>query len=255
MLFFRLKKLINSPIAGGSLNNPYDLVGSYRSTRSVFNHIERIAQFPGITSLQVAVNSDKSLSISGASFYEKDFLVYTSKDGTNILIFHQDGNNKITHIQFNGNPLSVYERVAWYETPTFNLLALVVCLAVLLTALLATIIGIFKHRKSGEGKPRLPGVARIWALALSVIFLALPVIVNIYTTNNFKTSFPFYMVVTLAVILFASILSIGPVVFTVLAWTRRYWSFAGRIYYTFITLALLGMVWITYYWRLLGFRY
>jgi CubicO group peptidase (beta-lactamase class C family) len=253
--FFPAENISDPPVVEGTLNNPNDLVGSYRSTRSIFNHVERIAQFPGITSIQVTVNPDKSLSISGASFYEKGFLAYTSQDGTNTLIFHQDGNGRITHMQFNGNPLSVYERVSWYETPAFNLLAFVVCLVLLLTALLAAIIGIFKRHHSVVSKSRLPGLARIWALALSTIFLVLPLVVNIYTTSNFKTAFPFYMVVTLIVILLASILVIGPVAFTILAWTRRYWSVAGRIHYTLVTLAMVGMVWLTYYWRLLGFRY
>jgi hypothetical protein len=82
-----------------------------------------------------------------------------------------------------------------------------------------------------------------------------PVAMIIYTQYDFKFAFPFYMVIVLAIILVTSILVIGAVVFTVFAWVRRYWSVAERIHYTLVTLALLGMVWMMYYWRLLGFRY
>jgi ABC-type enterobactin transport system permease subunit len=63
------------------------------------------------------------------------------------------------------------------------------------------------------------------------------------------------MLIVQIVILAASILVAGPVIFTALAWAHRYWSLAGRIHYTLITLAMLGMVWSMYYWRLLGSRY
>ena len=46
-----------------------------------------------------------------------------------------------------------------------------------------------------------------------------------------------------------------PVIFTILAWVRRYWSLAGRLHYTLNHSGMLGMVWLMYYWRLLGFRY
>ena len=87
------------------------------------------------------------------------------------------------------------------------------------------------------------------------MFLLVPAAVVIYTRFDYKLPFPFYMVIVLATILVASILVIGPVIFTVFAWVRRYWGLAGRIHYTLVTLALLSMVWLMYYWRLLGFRY
>ena len=231
-----------------------DLAGEYRSTRSVYNHVERIIYFPGNGNLTVTINPDSTLSIAGQTFYEKEPLVYSSPDGADTLIFHQDGSGKTTHVLFNSNPLFAYERVSWYETSTFNLLAFGACYGLLLTALLAAFIGIFRRRKGAKSESRLPRIARIWAFILSVIFLLVPVAVAIYT-SDYKSPFPFYMVVALAIILVASILVIGPVIFTVLAWARRYWSRAGRIHYTLITLALLGMVWLMYYWRLLGFRY
>jgi hypothetical protein len=76
-----------------------------------------------------------------------------------------------------------------------------------------------------------------------------------YSRSDMEFAFPNYMLLVLVIILVASILVIGPVILTVLAWMRRYWSLAGRIHYTLITVALVGMVWLMYYWKLLGFRY
>jgi hypothetical protein len=44
-------------------------------------------------------------------------------------------------------------------------------------------------------------------------------------------------------------------VYTVLAWKDSYWSFAGRAYYTLVTVAALAFVWFLNYWNLLGWRF
>jgi CubicO group peptidase (beta-lactamase class C family) len=232
-----------------------DLAGEYRSTRSIYNHVERIISFPGAGNVRVMVNPDGTLSISGQTLYEKEPLVYSTPDETDTIIFHQDGRGKITHFHVNSNQLFSYERVSWYETATFNLLAFGACYVLLMTALLAAFIGIFRRWKKGTCDTRLQGIARLWALILSVIFLLVPVVTTIYSKLDYKFPFPSYMVVVLTLILVASILVIGPVLFTILAWVRGYWGQAGRIHYTLVTVALLGMVWLMYYWRLLGFRY
>ncbi|MDD5368848.1 MAG: serine hydrolase [Anaerolineaceae bacterium] len=253
--FFPAQATNQSSSTNTSTNPLSELAGFYRSTRSIYNHIERVSQFPGNGYLQISINPDSTLNLGGTTYYEKGFLVYSTQDGSNTLIFRQDANGKITHVLSNGFPLAAFERIYWYETPTFNLLFFGTCYFLLLTTLVVAIIRVFKRRKGIAAASRLPSIARIWAFSLSVVFLVLPVIINIYLTNNFKTPFPFYMVITLAGILAASVLVIGSLVFTIFAWTHRYWNLAGRLHYTAITLALVGMVWITFYWRLLGFRF
>jgi hypothetical protein len=50
-------------------------------------------------------------------------------------------------------------------------------------------------------------------------------------------------------------LTLGLLVFTVLAWKNQYWSAIKRVHYSFITLAALGFVSFLNYWNLLGFRF
>jgi len=40
-----------------------------------------------------------------------------------------------------------------------------------------------------------------------------------------------------------------------LAWKQRYWSFAGRVHYTIVTLAALAFIWLLNNWNLLGFKF
>jgi hypothetical protein len=236
-------------------HDPNDLAGLYRSTRSVYRHVERITAFPGNGYVQVAANPDHTLSIAGQTYYEKEFLVYSPKEGNDTLVFHQDGTGKITHMQFNSFPFSAFERIAWYESPTVNLLVFIGCYVVLLSALLAAILGIFRRHKGVKAASHLPRIARIWALIVSAVFILAPIAISTYSTYDYKYLFPSYMVVVLVMILSAAILVAGPVIFTILAWAHKFWGLAEKIHYTLITVALLGMVWLMYNWNLLGFRY
>ncbi len=253
--FFPAQTALEPQPSGSSSTVVKDLAGEYRSTRSFYNHIERIASFPGNGHVNVKANPDGTLAIAGVPLIEKEPLVFTTLDGTDTVIFHSGEPGLPTHMQLNSNQLFAYERLAWYETTTFNLLAFPAICAVLVSALPAYLVGLFRNRKGRSSEPQVACVARVWSVILSVAFLLAPITVVFYMQSNSKLPFPAYMVIALAIILAASILVIGTVIFTVFAWVRRYWNLAGRIHYTLITLALLGMVWLMYYWRLLGFRY
>lgn len=254
--FFPVEETGAPPLEKDSSQVAKDVAGEYRNTRSVYNHVERIVTFPGNGSVQVKTNPDNTLSIDGHTFYERGSLVYSLPDGTETAIFHPGGNGKPLHMQLNSLPMFTFERISWYETSLFNLLVFGGCYLLLLTALLAAITGLIRRRKQEPSSSRLPGMARLWTLVLTIIFLLVPVVIAIYLLKlDFKSPFPSYMVLVLVLILATSILVIGPVIYTILAWRRRYWDLMGRIHYTLVTVALLGMVWLMYYWRLLGFRY
>jgi hypothetical protein len=53
----------------------------------------------------------------------------------------------------------------------------------------------------------------------------------------------------------SAVLTIGALVYTVLAWKDSYWGIAGRAYYTLVTVAVVAFVWFMNYWNLLGWRY
>ncbi len=259
--FFPAQETVSPSPVQSSAQNGIDLDGEYRNTRSVFNHVERIVNFPGNGNIQVKTNPDNTLSISGFTFYEKEPLVYSLPDGSETAIFHPGENGKPVHMQLNSLPMFAFERVSWYETALLNWIVFGGSYLLLLTAVLASFIGLIRRRKQGQPTSHplfmaLPNMARGWALVVSSIFLLVPLVIAIYVFEwDFKSPFHFSMMLVLAIMLFASILVIGPLIFTILAWARRYWSLAGRIHYTLVTVALLGMVWLMYYWRVLGFRY
>ncbi len=236
-----------------------DLTGDYRTTRYAYNHLDRIAHFTGLNYARVAVNPDRTLSVSfnGVNYgiyREKEPFVYGSEAG-DILTFHQDASGKITHMQNLIDASVAYERIPWFESPAFMLSIFVVSSALLVSALVAAFLGLFRQRREQKTETRLPQLARIWVTILSAVFIFTLAVVYYYNQSDLEFAFPNYMLIILVLILAASILVIGAVIFTFLAWTRRYWNLAGRIHYTLITVALVGLVWLMDYWRLLGFRY
>jgi hypothetical protein len=50
-------------------------------------------------------------------------------------------------------------------------------------------------------------------------------------------------------------LTVGALVYTVLAWKNSYWGIAGRMYYTLVTVAAVAFVWLLNNWNLLGWRF
>ena len=55
--------------------------------------------------------------------------------------------------------------------------------------------------------------------------------------------------------LIMSVLTVAMVVFTGVAWARRDWSLARRVYYTLATVASVAFIWFMNSWNLLGWRF
>jgi hypothetical protein len=53
----------------------------------------------------------------------------------------------------------------------------------------------------------------------------------------------------------AAVLTVGALVYTVLAWKDHYWGVTYRVYYTLVTITAVAFVWFLNYWNWLGWRY
>jgi len=100
----------------------------------------------------------------------------------------------------------------------------------------------------------LAGVLR----ALNVLFL---IRLLLFASSNFTASTPaLYLGVSpllttlFALALVSAFLTVGVVVFAILAWWGRFWSAGRRVHYTLVALAALAFAWELLNWNLLGFR-
>lgn len=174
------------------------------------------------------------------------------------LVFREDDQGQITHFFLVNNPTIAFERVAWHETAAFTYVLLGVCITLFLSAVVLWPILFFVHRhkrKTQALRPLLPRLARWLTGGISALNILFFIGLLIATSNQiaFMYGVPPFVVASVVIALVATALTIGCVIFTVLAWKKRYWSLVVRVHYTVVTLAMLAFIWWLNNWNLLGF--
>ena len=93
-------------------------------------------------------------------------------------------------------------------------------------------------------------------MACLLVFLA-GVAIVFRTTDIFAFAYgpPAVLVGLLVISLVTTPLALGLPVYTTLSWRAGYWSWAGRLHYTLVTLAALLLIPFLLYWNLLGLHY
>ncbi len=233
------------------------IAGTYRVNRLAYTSAESIVGLFSTMSFK-AEDGVLAAQIPGEGtlrFVEVEPFVFRSEDGDTTLVFRQDAQGKVTHA-FLGNSAAVaLERVGLFATPLFHYG--VMGLSVLL--LLSTLVvwpAVFLARLGYEKKPQ-PGlayVARWVAVGLSLACIVFAALFSLALPDNFEpllmAAIPLLGVQPVVFWLMVA-LSLGMLVFTVLAWKNHYWSFVGRVHYALVMLAGWACVWFITYWHLL----
>jgi len=192
-------------------------------------------------------------------FVEVEPLYFRQLDGPNGLAFREDDQGRITYMYTDLMPQFAFERLAWYETPGFQMALVLGCILVFLSMIPVGLIGaIRKRRLNGDRKPAPLGVRTANQIALgicvlSLLFLAGAVLWITPVSIVHPLRLIFKIVLGLGVL--SALLTIGALVYTALAWKDGYWGVAYRIYYSLVTVAAVAFVWFLHYWNLLGWRY
>jgi hypothetical protein len=87
--------------------------------------------------------------------------------------------------------------------------------------------------------------------ALNFIFL----MILLLSMGDLSLGVPSIIQIALIIPLVTALLTLIMVLMSIPVWLKGYWSFWGRIYYSFLTLtALLFLVWANY-WNLIGWQF
>ncbi|MEW5860328.1 MAG: serine hydrolase domain-containing protein, partial [Cyanobacteriota bacterium] len=168
-------------------------------------------------------------------------------------------------IKFAFNPLwpkiGAYERVPWYETAWVQIGLLGFCILVFLSAGFVWPIYPLIRRLRGEQFQPKRQHSQAWLLAgivgiLNLVFIiGLPLSLWFYGAWKLAYGVPAFAFAFLSLPLIATALTLALPVFTVQAWTNKYWSVMARAHYSLITLAALVFILFLSYWNLLGFQF
>jgi hypothetical protein len=236
--------------------------GSYRMTRSAYTTLEKFMALIGAVSVQVNNPGDGTLILATPwgdwRFVEVEPLYFRQVDAPFHIVFGEDDRGHITRMYTDYTPQFGFEKVKWYEDTGFNMALLLGCVLIFLSTVVIAVIRAIRNRRLGGERTPSPRGARFaeWII-LGICILNLLFMVGSFLWNNPRPSLGvsvnFQIVLGLGVL--SAVLTIGALVYTVLAWKDRYWGIAGRLYYTLATVAAFAFVWFLNFWNLLGWRF
>jgi len=248
---------IQPPLDFASRADKY--TGYYRQAGIAYTTWENL--FGTFGSFKVGDAGDGTLFIDqyyGRQHYvEVEPLVFREVGGQDMMIFREDEQGQITYGSVHSVPRIAIEKLAWHETPGFHMPLLMVTVLVFVSFLIAVPISALRNRRRGvDTEARLACWLAVGVSALLVLFTAGLFIymggMQWYTNVG---GVPLFIKILLVLPVLAAVLTVGALVFTVLAWKDGYWGIAGRVHYTLVTVAALAFLWSLNFLNLLGWRF
>ena len=231
--------------------------GFYEVSRKACTTSEKV--FASI--LAVQPGPDNSLRIPDlASFDMSDTwievrpLVMQNKRTGELAVFKEDERGEGLYAAIGNWPIEILIKLPWYGGPfvKFGLLgfSLLTSLLTVIAAIVTPFIPLRKREADGRS-PWLGRLARWTALLLCVLEITLIAFVLMVFRDGLEhTSFTSEVVLTVLPWVVAVLTTIVTLL-AGFAWWKRWWGLVGRIHYTVIVLAALGLLWFEIYWRLI----
>ena len=123
----------------------------------------------------------------------------------------------------------------------------------------AVIRFIRNRRPGGDRKPDSRGARVAYWIILGICVLNLLFVVGMVLWVSIRhrnyTASQLIVKIVLGLGVLAAVLTVGALVYSVLAWKNSYWGIAARVHYTLVTVAAVAFVWFLNYWNLLGWRF
>jgi CubicO group peptidase (beta-lactamase class C family) len=237
--------------------------GSYRWTMGAKTTLLKTMGFFGTA--EISDSGDGTLLFATPygdwRFVEVEPLYFRQVDGPFGIAFAEDDQGRITRLSTDLMPQFAFEKVDWYETRGFHIALALASVLIFLVTIPVVSIRFIRDRRSGDGKAA-PRVARVgyWLIlgicVLNLLFLVglvvwgiSPIMVTPVQSLSLMTK------IVLGLGVLSAVLTVGALVYAVLAWKNSYWSIGSRAYYSLVTVAAVAFVWFLNYWNLLGWRF
>jgi CubicO group peptidase (beta-lactamase class C family) len=230
--------------------------GVTRYSQTTYAKLGRLMQ-----SISVKANGDGTLSIGtedARRFAQVEPLVFKEVGGHRKIVFHEDGQGKVDEIFLAEVPAIAGVRETGLDRPDVNQGLLGGCLFLFATALVFWPVLAFARRGSKSTRFRRSFASGLiscigWLLSAACLIFVGGLAWGmrepeqiVYGTSReveYALLVPQVCVGLAAITLLCSIV----------AWSRGYWRFSGRVHYTLVAFAGVGFVWFLYYWNLLKF--
>ncbi len=235
-------------------------VGAYKITRSSYTTLEKYMTLVG-PKIEVKNSGDGTLLLMTPygdwRIVEEEPLYFRQVDGPFGFVFREDDRGRITHLFTDFTPMMAFEKMKWYETLGFNMPLLLVSLLMFLSMLPVALIRALRNRRTSSDQGAAPRGAHVaYRLIVGISILNLLFVVgNVLWGEQIVFGIPLIYKIVLGLGVLSAVLTVGALVYTVLAWKNSYWGVAFRAYYTLVTVAAVAFIWFLNYWNLLGWRF
>jgi CubicO group peptidase (beta-lactamase class C family) len=237
--------------------------GLYRFASSPATTFQKAGGLVGANTVEISDPDDGTLllSIGGYEqrFVEEEPLYFRQVDGQFGMIFREDEGGRITQMYTDLMPQYTTVKLNWYETPGFNLPLLLVCVLVFVSMIPVAVIRFIRNRRLGGDRiPASRGARVAYSIIVGVCVLNLLFVVGLVPGFNPPTELhgaQLIVKIVLGVGVLSAVLTVGALIYSVLAWKKSYWGIAARVHYTLVTVAAVAFVWFLNYWNLLGWSF
>ncbi|HEY5730282.1 MAG TPA: serine hydrolase domain-containing protein [Anaerolineales bacterium] len=238
-------------------------VGIYSPTLRPYTTLEKFGNLisPMYPPIEISDPADGTLLYNDRGIemrlVEVEPLYFRQPDGSFGVVFREDDRGRITHMFADFAPQYAYEKLKWYETASFNVALLLVCVLFFLSMFPVAVIRFIRSRRISRDRNPASRIANWFIVGISVLNLLFVVGTMLMLGG---LGFPRFGVtltdkITLGLGVLSALLTVGALVYGVLAWKDHYWSVAYRVYYTLVTIVAVAFVWFLNFWNLLGWRF
>jgi CubicO group peptidase (beta-lactamase class C family) len=244
----------------GRFEGTYRLTGGAPGTS--YTTLEKFGGLFGISTVTISDSGDGTLLFTNPwdewRFVKVKPLYFRQVDAPFNIVFGEDDQGRITHLFTDYTPMFAFEKLKWYETPGFNMALALGCVLMFVSMIPVILIRFIRGRRpSGDRKPASRGARAAYWIIVGICVLNLLFVVGTVLWFNPVPVFGVSMIyrIVLGVGVLAAVLTVGALIYSVLAWKNSYWSIAARVHYMLVTVAAVAFVWFLNYWNLLGWRF
>lgn len=260
--YYPTEERATSPQSPVDFGNRAELfIGGYRSVAQDINALDKLRTVSDL--LNIAAD-DKGLiwTNTQSQWVEIEPLLFQYAEGkTPRMAFRENSKGAITHLFLDLQQIPLaYERVAWYDMPSFTWGSLYFFIFVFLSSIA---IWSIMHRIRGKRKEatvrkqsyRILRLLAISTSALNLIFIIGFALFMFLFVDELEYGVPFALTALFVIPIVTTILTVVLLLFTLLAWRDKYWSLAERWHYSLVAVTCGAFVIWLHHWNLLGFYY
>ncbi|MFN3331625.1 MAG: serine hydrolase [Caldilinea sp.] len=244
-----------------ALQRAAQFVGEYHAVRANQSSMEKVLQL--LQPLQVQATEDGGLlvatGVANETYVEVEPGLFRHSTREDRVLFQTDADGRTWMHLSDMTPLTSF-RAPWYATLSVAATLVVGGILLFLLSAFGWLVAFVSCWRQKAPSPRLAVVAR-WSAALfgallvAILAMLVGIVGDIHPDYGVPRIFfgaPPALTVLLALPFGLAALALAMMVFAVIAWLKRFWSWFGRLHYSALTVTAMAVVWLLWYWKLLA---